>query len=318
MHNIKFSFIRSCTLAMFSLLLPFSSMYAQTVPSIEKTESNEYMMSHVEVDAGGLTGLVLPQRIAMLPKKSYKWVAAENGKVSVVEKTETSASIRANKSGTTVVNYVYKYEIKGEDKPVMKDGKQVVKDGVPQTKAQMIQKEGTYPFTIKVNRLDAESITTPSVIRIGWDVVTNMENYVTYYPKYSEANVGISIDDVDIAECLSGNKVKGTKLGTTRIHFSTPDGLKSESSLEVIIPTLKTVSINQSEKILVVGDEVQLTYSFSPARSTPIVSWNSSNPAVIEISNEGYMKAIATGKATITITSDNGVKDSIEIKVKKK
>ena len=88
--------------------------------------------------------------------------------------------------------------IKGEDKPVMKDGKQVVKDGVPQTKAQMIQKEGTYPFTIKVNRQDAESITTPSVIRIGWDVVTNMENYVTYYPKYSEANVGISIDDVDI------------------------------------------------------------------------------------------------------------------------
>ncbi len=318
MQNNKFNIVRSCKLVIVSFLFPFSSAIAQSNPSKEIIESNEYKMSHVEVDAGGLTGLVLPQRIAMLPKKRYNWVAVENGKVSVVEKSETSATIRANKSGTTVVNYVYEYEIKGEEKPVLKDGKQIVKDGVPQTRIQMIEKEGTYPFTIKVHKLDAETITTPSVIRIGWDEITNMEKYVTFQPKYSEANVSIAIDDISIAECTKANNVKGVKLGTTKICFSTPSGLKSESGLEVVIPTLKTVSINQREKKLVVGDEMQLTYSFSPVRSTPTFSWSSSDMEVIEISNDGYLKAIADGKATITITSDNGVKDNIEIKVKKK
>lgn len=56
------------------------------------------------------------------------------GKVSVVDKTETSATLKAEKSGTTVVNYVYTYEVKGEKEPIMKDGKKVIIDGVPQTK----------------------------------------------------------------------------------------------------------------------------------------------------------------------------------------
>lgn len=317
---IKLCFCRmwSFLLVMVALMLPFSVMSAQNFRNVDKGDSNEYMMSHIEVDAGGMTGLVLPQRIAMLPKKSYKWVPVESKKIGIVEKNETSATVRAKESGTTVVNYVYKYEVKGEAKPVMKDGKQVMKDGVPQTKVQMIEKEGTYPFTIKVHRIDAEAMTTPSVIRIGWDLIENMENYVTLYPQYSEANVTLSIDDLDIAECRSGNKVVGKKLGSTKITFLTSNGLKSESRLDVVIPKLKSVSINQNVKKMVIGDEMQLTYSFSPARSTPKFSWSSTNKDVIEISDDGYLKAVAAGKATITITSDNGVKDSIDIKVKKK
>lgn len=182
----------------------------------------------------------------------------------------------------------------------------------------MVQKEGSYPFTIKINRLDAQTISTPSVIKIGWDEIVNSNNFVTFTPKYSESYIQIDIDDTDVVEHTSGNKIKGVQLGTTIIHFRTPEGLESQSRIEVVIPKLKSVTITSKEKELAIGDEMQLTYSYTPARSTATFTWKSSNPDVIEVSENGLLKAKSAGKATVTLISDNGVSDSVNFKVKKK
>lgn len=316
-NKIKINFVLEKIFLALLLFFFSISLYAQKCPSVDPM-SDEYAMSHLEVDAGGLIGLVLPDRITTLPIKSYRWVPIEREKVSVVDKSETSATIKAEKSGTTVINFMYTYEVRGDKEPVMKDGKKVIINGVPQTKVKMVRKEGSYPFTIKINRLDAQTISTPSVIRIGWDETVNSDNFVTFTPKYSESDVQIKIDDTGVVERISGNRIKGMKLGSTTIHFSTPDGLESQSRIEVVIPNVKSVSINSKEKTLVIGDEMQLTYSFTPARSTPTFTWVSSNPDVIDVSENGLLKAKSAGKATITIISDNGVKDSVKLKVKKK
>lgn len=318
MKHIQSQAIQKIFVFVFFVMPYVLSGYTQNSKDVNHESNNEYSMSHVEIEAGGLTGLVLPDRIVKIPKKSYRWVPVETGNISVVEKNETSASVRAIKSGTTVINYVYTYEIEGEKKPVIKDGKQVMKDGVPQMKVQKIQKEGSYPFTIKVEKVEAEAISSPSVIRIGWDEIVNTEKAVTFSPKYSESVVRIEIEDENIVERISGNKIKGMKLGETTIRFYTPSGLESQSRVEVVIPSLKNVSINKTEKKIKVGDEVQLTYSFYPTRSEPTFTWSSSDNGVIDVSKDGLVKAISAGKAKITITSDTGIHDSIEFKVKKK
>lgn len=132
------------------LFLFYISLPAQKRQSVDPQMSNEYAMSHLEVDAGGLIGLVLPDRIARLPIKSYRWVPVEEEKVSMVDKSETSATIKAKKSGTTVINYIYTYEVKGDEEPVMKDGKKVIINGVPQTKVKMVRKEATILSLLKL------------------------------------------------------------------------------------------------------------------------------------------------------------------------
>lgn len=306
---------RTLHLLFFSLIIV--PALAQTHRITQTEHSDEYRMSHLEIEAGGITGLVLPERISKIPKKSYKWVPVESNKINIVEKTETSASVRAIKSGSTVVNYIYKYEIKGEDKPIMKNGQQVIKDGVPQVRTQMIEKEGSYPFTLNVHKIEAEAIVAPSVIRIEWGELFNLDNNISFYPKYSESSYTFTIDDINIAEGISAHKLKGENLGSTFIHFVTPKGLQAESKIEVIMPTLRSISIERHEKKIKVGDVVLLKYTYSPSKAEATFTWSSSNPEVISISNEGELKALSTGKSVITITSNNGIKDNIEFKVTK-
>lgn len=279
---------------------------------------NEYAMSHLEVDAGELVGLVVPERISKLRIKSWKWVPVERELISVKESSETSASVRTLRSGTTVVNYVYTYEVKDDEKPVMKDGKQVVVDRKPQKKEERLKKEGKYPFTIKIHKVDVESISSPSVITIGWDERADVENMVTFSPKYSESDIRIEIEDENVLSRLNGSNVKGEKLGSTIIHFYTPSGLESHSRADVVVPTLRRVEIYADEKMMEVDDEMQLTYAFAPKRATPSFTWKSSNPEVLEVTEEGLVRAKSKGKAKITIVSDNGVTNTIEIKVNKK
>lgn len=314
----------SITRSILSLILCFMSLsvVAQQTYSGRRPQQpaaqNEYAMSHVEVEAGGLTGLALPQWLAMMPKKSYRWVPVESGKISVVDHSETSATVRALRSGSTVVNFVYKYLVEGEAKPVMKDGHQVVVNGVPQVKVEMIEREGTYPFTIKVFRVEAETMSVPSVIRIGWDEEVNIDNLVSYYPKYAETELGFTIEDVNVAEIVGEHRVRGMQLGTTPIRLETSNGLTSTARIEVIVPELRRISIDKQDRKVSIGEEFQLTYSYSPYRAEPTFTWRSSNPEIMEVTPDGRVKALSPGKVTIILTSDNGVKDDIDFKVLKK
>lgn len=307
------------TLALGLMLLPLTAQTHGRHPQPQQhVEQNEYAMTHLEMEAGGLTGLTLPQWLAMMPKKSYRWVPVESGKISVVEHSETSATVRALHSGSTVVNFAYKYLVEGETKPVMKDGHQVIKDGVPQVKVEMIEREGTYPFTIKVFRLDAETMSVPSVIRIGWDEEVNIDNLVSFYPKYAEAEIGFMIDDGNVAEIVGEHRVRGMQLGSTPIRIETSNGLTTTAKIEVVVPELRRVSINKQDRKVSIGEEFQLTYSYSPFRAEPTFTWRSSNPEVMEVTPDGRVKALSPGKVTIILTSDNGVKDDIDFKVLKK
>lgn len=65
------------------------------------------------------------------------------------------------------------------------------------------------------------------------------------------------------------------------------------------------------------GSTYYLSAEFSPDNAiTESLTWTSSNTDVATVSYDGYVRFVAAGTATITVTSENGLSDSIEVIVK--
>lgn len=71
---------------------------------------------------------------------------------------------------------------------------------------------------------------------------------------------------------------------------------------DVAIPATK-IHLDAKEKILTVGDKAKLTATVTPADSTDSVTWESSDPTVAAVDNDGNVTAKAAGTATITATA---------------
>ena len=262
----------------------------------EKNIDEEFLMSHLDGDAGDLIGLVLPQRIMSLNIRSGRWEPAESEKVRIAEHSLTSANIRLLSSGTTVVNYKYKY---------LKDGK---------------EESASYPFTIRIHRIEPEVVSLPSTIYLGWDVTENLDRKVRMQPEFAECPISFTIDDptiVDLDESLSGTRITGRELGETTLTVETSNGLTAKARVVIQIPAVKDIDLKCSDKNMSIGDEMQIIAEISPKRAQPMLQWSSDNESAITVDQNGVVRAIGIGKATIRVVAENGEKDSITLKVKK-
>lgn len=77
------------------------------------------------------------------------------------------------------------------------------------------------------------------------------------------------------------------------------------------------VKISNSNQELSLGSETQLIVEFTPENATnKVLTYVSDNSSVISIDQTGLMKALAIGKAKITVRSDSGLfKDTLEFHV---
>lgn len=76
------------------------------------------------------------------------------------------------------------------------------------------------------------------------------------------------------------------------------------------------ISIAQgSSATLYMGNKLNLTAAVTPADAQTSLSWESSKPAVAVVSEDGVVTPKKAGKATITVTTGNGLSAKITIKV---
>lgn len=263
----------------------------------EERNDEEYRMSHLEGDAGDLIGLVLPRRFQDMDIKSGKWEPAETDLVKVTDYSKNSAKIRLLREGTTVVDYKYKYMVNGKEESV------------------------SYPFTIRIYRVEPETVTLPSTLYLGWDVIESLSQQVQLQPMYSQSALTFNIEDPTIADITylqNGTaRITGRRLGESVLHVETSNGLHAEARVLVQIPELRSLDITNKDKRLDIGEQMQLEVKISPARAQPELQWYSENPDVVSVDDHGVVTAHKDGKTTIRVVSGNGVKDSITIKVRK-
>jgi len=97
--------------------------------------------------------------------------------------------------------------------------------------------------------------------------------------------------------------------GTATITVTTADGdFTATSAITVTLATIpvESVTLNETEVALEVGDEVTLIATVLPENAdNRTVTWSSSNNAVATVEN-GVVTAVAIGTATITATTEDG------------
>ncbi|MBR1481747.1 MAG: Ig domain-containing protein [Ruminococcus sp.] len=77
---------------------------------------------------------------------------------------------------------------------------------------------------------------------------------------------------------------------------------------------VSSVKLSYSSKSMSVGDTLQLSATVSPSTANQSLSWSTSNPSVVSVSN-GYLVARRSGSATITARAENGKSASCEVRV---
>ncbi len=102
--------------------------------------------------------------------------------------------------------------------------------------------------------------------------------------------------------------VKGIAAGTATITATTEDGgLTATCNVEVVIVPVSSITLDKTSVNMGIGDSQDLTATVLPNNATnKAVSWTSSNPAAVTVSNSGLVKGIAAGTATITATTEDG------------
>lgn len=129
-------------------------------------------------------------------------------------------------------------------------------------------------------------------------------------------SVVFTSDNEKVATVTADGVVKAVAAGEATITATTINGKSATCKVTVIVPATK-VFVNQNLKIQK-GKALQLTASVLPADSTDKLTWTSSNTGKVTVDANGKLKAVATGSATITVTTDSGKKATCKVTVVKK
>ena len=119
--------------------------------------------------------------------------------------------------------------------------------------------------------------------------------------------------DEKVAKVSAAGEVKGIAAGSAVItcRASDDDNIFCELSVEVIEP-VKSIALDSDKQTLVVSDQgsegsqVRLSYSVLPENAfCKDVVWSSSDVQIAKVDQNGLVTAVAPGKATITVTSED-------------
>ncbi len=114
--------------------------------------------------------------------------------------------------------------------------------------------------------------------------------------------------DPSVATVSKNGVVKGIKGGTATITVKTKRGGIKTKCYVTVIEGVSSVSIKNAPETMYKGQTYTIKATVKPSTANnKKVTWKSSHPSVIKIDSEtGKMTALKTGRAKITVTTDDG------------
>jgi len=142
--------------------------------------------------------------------------------------------------------------------------------------------------------------------------------------KTSNKAVSYKTSNKKVVTVSSSGKLKGKKAGTATITVTSKDKGKAKTTFKVIVTKKVSKKVSKvtavaKDTTLLVGTTTALTTTVEPAKATlKTLVFNSSNDDIATVDAKGNVKAVAPGKATITVKAMDGSKKSatVEITVK--
>ena len=253
--------------------------------SVESVRLNKSTLTLTAGDSETLTATLSPSNAT---NKNVIWTSSNTSVVTV-----NNGVVKAMKSGTSTIRVTTSDGGKTAECKVTVKAKAVSVESVRLNKS-----------TLTLTAGDSETLTAT----VSPSNATNKN--VSWY----SSNTTVAT--------VSNGIVKALKTGTTTIRVTTSDGgKKSECQVTVKakVISIESVSLNKSSLTLTEGDSETLTAVITPSNATNKgVTWTSSDPSVATV-NDGIVKALKAGTATIkVITDDNGKTAECQVAVKAK
>lgn len=136
----------------------------------------------------------------------------------------------------------------------------------------------------------------------------------------TDKTVTFASSDPKIASVDDNGTITALKEGTAKITASASNGISATCTVNVYpeITEVTSVSLNRVSVTVDEGDEFSLAVVVLPTDATDkTITWQSQNPEVASVDQDGKVSAHLAGTTTITATSTNGVSASCEVTVNK-
>lgn len=119
----------------------------------------------------------------------------------------------------------------------------------------------------------------------------------------------VSVDENGIVKALQGGKAN--------VIATSSDGKHSKTCEVTVRVTLTGIVLNLNSLSLVEGETGKLTATLVPEdTTTPDYYWNTSDPSIVTVDDNGNLKALKAGTANISVTTrQKGFSASCQIKV---
>lgn len=153
--------------------------------------------------------------------------------------------------------------------------------------------------------------------RDNLSVALNSETYLNVMKNSEDAVKWVSSDD-SIAVVNTNGKVTAVGIGNAVITAETTVGETAQCTIEVSGGSaVEGIALSDDIMKKSVGDVFLIDYNIYPANAANTgVTWESDNPAVAKVNENGKVTAVSDGRAVITVKTDDGSKtDQIVIRV---
>lgn len=167
------------------------------------------------------------------------------------------------------------------------------------------------PKTVYATRVNVSNM--PSSIDVGGTVQLKG----SAYPSNAEdKDISWESSDTSIATVDYNGKLTAVAVGTVVISAKTSRGTTSKFNLTVKEVVAEGIAIEDKQEEIIIGEEKQLTVTFTPENTTyKDVEWSIDGESIVSIDENGKLTAVAVGKTTVVATHKE-LTDSFDIEVK--
>ena len=131
--------------------------------------------------------------------------------------------------------------------------------------------------------------------------------------------INFTVENNSVADVAADGTVTGVGSGSTVINCTASDGTSVQLKVQVVkegeSASATKVYFSQHYKQLKVGDVWRASASIAPKGCKYTVKYHSDNKSVATVIKTGDVTAVGAGSCTITITTDNGLTDTMVIDV---
>ena len=177
----------------------------------------------------------------------------------------------------------------------------------------------TRTVTITVKKIEAEQVSISSPIPSDQTVYIgdSLELSASITPEnIDDPSIVWSSSDEEIAMVDQNGLVKTLAEGEVTIYAKAANGVTGEMTFAVKEKYVESVELSEVTLDLLLQETHTLVATVTPADATfTEITWSTSDPSVVEVSENGTVSGIGCGNAVITATSTNGITASVPVSV---